>query len=87
MTLYLYKIGITTPLLVIGNVAAYTADTVQTEDGTVYSSLAEDCELSALPDCSQTLRADCRSRNPTSEERIEELEALVAGVLFGGEDL
>ena len=35
-------------------------------------------------DCSETLRADWRRDHPSAEERMEELEALVAGLLFGG---
>lgn len=87
MTLYLYKEGSNTPDVTIENAASYTADMVLTVDGGIYSPLAEGWELSSLPDCSETLRADWRSGNPTAEDRIEELEALVAGVLFGGEDL
>ena len=61
MTLYLYKIGKTVPTLTIEDAVSYTDSEVQTADGTVYNPLAEDYELSALPDCSQTLRADWRT--------------------------
>lgn len=85
MTLYLYKIGTSAPLLTLEDVASYTADQAVTEDGAVYGPFAGDCELSSLPDCSETLRADWRRTHPTQEDRMEELEALMAGLLFGGE--
>lgn len=84
MTLYLYQNGTSEPVLAMENVATYTADKVVTENGTVYGPFAQDCELSSLPDCSETLRADWKDANPGQEQRIEELEALVAGLLFGG---
>lgn len=84
MTLYLYKTGTDVPALTIENAASYTDSEVRTEDGTVYGPFAEDCELSSLPDCSETLRADWRAAHPGAEARMEELEALVAGLLFGG---
>lgn len=86
MTLYLYKTGTNTPVLTIENVVSYTAGKAVTEDGTIYGPFAEDCELSSLPDCSETLRADWRRGHPSQEDRMEELEALVAGLLFGGGD-
>lgn len=86
MTLYLYKVGTKTPVLTIEQVQSYTADRVTTTDGTVYSPLAEDCELSSLSDCSQALRAAWREANPTAQTRLEELEALMAALLFGGEE-
>lgn len=86
MTLYLYKTGTNTPALAIENAISYTDSEVRAEDGTVYGPLAEDCELSSLPDCSEALRAKWRAEHPSAEERVEELEALVAGLLFGGED-
>lgn len=84
MNLYIYKIGTNIPALTIEDAAAYTADQVTAADGAVYSPLAEDCELSSLPDCSEALRAKWRREHPSAEERVEELEALVAGLLFGG---
>lgn len=89
MKLYLYKIRTSVPVLTIENVQSYTADSVTAlnEDGAtvVYTPLAEDCELSSLPDCSEALRAAWREANPDDLSRIEELEALVAALLFGGE--
>lgn len=85
MTLYLYKIGTTVPVLTIENVQSYTADRVTAVGGTVYAPLAENCELSGKADCSETLRADWRDANPGQEQRIEDLEALMAELLFGGE--
>ena len=84
MTLYVYKTGTNVPVLTIENVASYTDNRAVTEDGGVYGPFAGDCELSDLPDCSETLRADWRRDHPGPEERMEELEALVAGLLFGG---
>ena len=71
MTLYLYKIGTEKPVLTVENARSYTADSVTAADGTVYGPLAADCELSSVPECTET--------------RLEELEELVAGLMFGGE--
>lgn len=84
MKLYLYRIGDKTPMLEMENVASYTGDQVVAEDGTIYGPLAEGCELSSLPDCSEALRADWRREHPTAEKRLEELEELMASLLFGG---
>ena len=74
MTLYLYKIGTSAPVLTIENVQSYTADSVtalDTEGMTVtYAPLAVDCELSSKADCSETLRAVWRAK-PTQLDRIE----------------
>lgn len=85
MNLYLYRLGESTPLLEIKDVANYTADAVVTESGETYGPLAEDCELSSVPECTETLRADWRMRCPSQETRLEELEELVAALMFGGE--
>lgn len=85
MTLYLYKIGTATPLMTMKEVAAYTADSAELSDGTIYGPFAENCELSGRADCSETLRADWRDAHPSEQTRIEELEALVAELLFGAE--
>lgn len=85
MTLYLYKIGTATPVLTIEHAASYTDKQVMTEEGIVYAPLADECELSATADCAGTLRADYRAENPSEQSRMEELEALVAEILFGGE--
>ena len=85
MNLYLYKTGESEPMLEMEDVISYTADQVTTADGGVCGPFAEDCELSTLPDCSETLRADWREAYPSQESRLEELEALVAELLFGGE--
>lgn len=84
MELYLYKIQDKTVIAKIENVLSYTDNKIIAKDG-VYSPLAEDVELSSLPDCSESLRASWKRENPSSESRIEELEALVADLLFGGE--
>ena len=85
MILYLYKLGTNTPTLTIENARSYTADSVTAEDGAVSRPLAEEYELSGKADCSETLRADYRAVHPTQETRLEELETLVAALLFGGE--
>ena len=54
-------------------------------DGVVYAPLAEDCELSSKPDCSEALRAAWREANPDGKTRLDELEELVAALLYGGE--
>lgn len=84
MKLYLYDVNTKKVLLEIDKVLSYTGEQVITEQG-VYGPLAEDCELSSLPDCSETLRADWRTDYPTQETRLDELEYLMAGLLFGGE--
>lgn len=86
MTLYLYKTGTGTPVLTIENAQSYTADSVTAMDGTVYAPLAEDCELSGKADCSETLRADYRAANPDDKTRMDELETLMAELLYGGEE-
>ena len=85
MTLYLYKLGTSLPVLTVKNARSYTADSVTAEDGAVYKSLAEDYELSGKADCSESLRADYRATHPSQETRLEDLETLVAELLFGGE--
>lgn len=89
MTLYLYKRGTSAPVLTIENVQSYTAERVTALDeaGTaaVYAPLAEDCELSSKADCSEALRAAWREANPDGETRLDELEELVAALLYGGE--
>ena len=87
MTLYLYQIGANTPALTIENAVSYTADQVVTEMGAVLTPLSEGCELSATADCAGTLRADWRSLHPSDRSRIEELETLMAELLFGGESV
>lgn len=86
MKLYLYDKASKTVRLEIDGVVSYTAEQVVTEAG-VHGPLADFCELSSVPDCSETLRADWLRDNPTTETRIEELEILVAELLFGGESV
>ena len=89
MTLYLYRIGTGIPVLTIENVQSYPAERVTALDeagnSVVYAPLAEDCELSSRADCSETLRAAWREVNPDGETRLDELEALVAELLYGGD--
>ena len=79
MTLYLYKIGTSVPVLTIDNVQSYTAERVTAQNGdgstVTYSPLVEDCELSRKADCSEALRADYRAANPDEGTRLEELTA------------
>ena len=86
MILYLYKIGTDTPVLTVENAQSYTADGILAADGAVYAPLAEGYELSGKADCSETLRADWHAAHPDDKTRIEELEELVAELLYGGED-
>ena len=58
MTLYLYKIDDNLQKTTIENVANYTINSITTNDGIVYSPLADDVELSSKEDCSETLRKD-----------------------------
>lgn len=85
MTLYLYEIGTDQPVLTVENAQSYTADSVTAADGTIYAPLTEGYELSGKVNCSETLRADYRAAHPTQETRLEELEELVAAMIFGGE--
>ena len=85
MILYVYKIGTDTPALTVENARNYTADSILAADGAVYAPLAEGYELSGKADCSETLRADYRAAYPAQETRLEELEELVAALMFGGE--
>ena len=71
MTLYFYEIRTAKPVLTVENAQSYTANSVTAADGTVDGPLAEGCELSGKADCSET--------------RLEELEELVAALMFGGE--
>jgi len=87
MTLYLYKIGTTEPSLIIEQAASYTADEVITAGGGICSPLADGYELSSQPDCSETLRAKWQTEHPSQEQRVEELELLMATLLFGGESV
>lgn len=83
MELYLYNQHTKNVIGRLEGVLSYTDREVVTEDG-VCGPLAAGVELSSLQDCSEALRADFRRDNPTAEERLEELETLMAAVLFGG---
>ena len=83
MTLYLYKIGTSAPVLTIENVQSYTADSVTAKNAEgnpiVYSPLSADCELSSKADCSETLRAAWREAHPeppTNAELVAENKLL-----------
>lgn len=79
MTLYLYRIGASAPVLTIENVQSYTAASVSALDeegnAVLYAPLAEDCELSGKADCSEALRAKWRAEHPDAEARMTALEA------------
>lgn len=89
MKLYLYRCGTRNPLLTIEHVQSYTARRVTALDAegdpVIYAPLADDCELSSKADCSEMLREAWREANPDEKTRLEELEALVAALLFGGD--
>lgn len=85
MTLYLYRIGASTPALSIENVQSYTAESVSALDeegnAVLYAPLAEDCELSSKQDCSEALRANWRVEHPDAETRMTALTA-AASIAF-----
>lgn len=86
MTLYVYKIGTNIPVLTVENAQSYTADSVTAADGAIYRPLADDCELSGKADCSEdSAGPNYRAAHPTQETRLDELEELVASLMFGGE--
>lgn len=84
MKLYVYDTGSGNILLELDGVRSYTDMEVATESG-IYGPLAESCELSQTKDCTETLRANWRTVNPSMESRLEDMESLLAGLLFGGE--
>ena len=55
------------------------------KDGLWEARYIKGYELSGKADCSETLRADYRAAYPAQETRLEELEELVAALMFGGE--
>lgn len=82
MNLYIYKIGTNVPALTIENVVSCTDNEVRTDEGTVYGPFAEDCELSATPDCAGTLRADWRREHCLADyPELMTLDELRAGKL------
>lgn len=84
MTLYLYQTKSHQLLTVLRGILSYTDTIATAEDGTIYGPFAENCELSETQDCTGTLRADWRSTHPSTDARLEELEFLMAEMLFGG---
>lgn len=85
MTLYLYNTENPSQKLCLSQVASYTDQQVILENGTSYEPLAPGWELSREQDCSETLRADWLAEHPTQDARLDELEDLMAELLFGGE--
>ena len=84
MKLYLYDTASKAVVLELEDVLSYTDTRVVTAEG-IYGPLAEGYELSETADCAGTLRADWRQENPGTESRINDLEALMAELLFGGD--
>lgn len=84
MTLYLYDKSTGRLVREIQDVVSYTDQSVTTA-AAEYDPLAEGLELSETADCAGTLRADYRRDYPSMESRLEDLETLVAELLFGGE--
>ena len=82
MTLYIYKIGTSAPVLTIENVQSYTADSVTAKNAEgnpiVYSPLSADCELSSKADCSETLRAAWREEHPEPPTNAELASSLAS---------
>lgn len=83
MTLYLYDRS-SRQILAQVEAASYTDKQVTGTDGCVYSPLAGHVELSGKADCSETLRADWASAHPSQESRMDELEELLAALIYGG---
>ena len=84
MKLYAYDRETKELLMELDGVTAWTDTSVTTEGG-VYSPLADNLDLSKTADCAATLRAYYRGSNPAPEQRLEDLEALMAELLFGGD--
>ena len=84
MTLYLYDQHTGRLVREIQDVISYTDQSVTTA-AAEYGPLAEGLELAETADCAGTLRADYRRDYPSTESRLEDLETLVAELLFGGE--
>lgn len=61
----------------------YNGDFAWAGDSTVYFD--RDWEVSTAPDLGQALRAEWQAANPTQASRLEEVEFLLAELLFGGE--
>lgn len=86
MRLFLYQVENKKNQIVLENVVSYTNNQVVLASGIVYEPLAVGWELSEQEDCSETLRADWQNANPSPETRLEELESLMADLLFGGDE-
>lgn len=84
MTLYLYDTADMNAVLKLEDVLSYTDSRVVTANG-IYAPLAEGWELSETEDCAGTLRADWRRDHPSTESRLEDVEILLAELLFGGD--
>ena len=84
MKLYLYDTATKAVMLELENVLSYSDREIVTAER-LYSPLADGVELSSTADCAETLRADWKQNYPAPEERIEELETLMAEILFGGD--
>ena len=93
MTLYLYKIGTSVPVLTTENVQSYTADsvTVLDEQGATvtFAPLADGYELSSKPDCSEALRQAWREAHPGAEavtlDLLADHEERICMLELGGE--
>ena len=76
MELYIYNKQNKTVVSKIEKVSSYTDNKIVTEDGFVYTPLADFVELSSTADCSETLRQDWKnSQEPSSEEVLLEIAA------------
>ena len=85
MKLYLYDRASKQILAEVSGAKSYTDTQVLSEDGCIYAPLAANVELSSKADCSETLRADWAAAHPTQEERMGDMEELLAELLYGGE--
>ena len=84
MKLYLYNKENKKIISSIDGVVSYTGTQVNTENGKVYGPLAKWVELSSKEDCSECLRSAWAAGHPSQEERMEQLEELMAELIFGG---
>lgn len=82
MKLYVYNTDSMTLVNELDAVS-YNGDGAQLEDGFCY--LGDKLEISETPDLSQRLRKMWSDRNPSATERLNLLEELLVGLIYGGE--
>ena len=85
MTGYLYQAATRQLLLTIEHVRSFTNDRIEDDRGGLYGPFAEGVELSLTPDLKETRFSDWTAAHPSADTRLDDLETLVAQLLFGGE--